>query len=773
MGRDRRSLARRGLEPGSAGRERFQFEHLPYVAPVSDQVIALRDGDVMATLALEGVAAETAETRKTDALARAFAAAIAQSGDGFAAYVHRLSVPAEIGLPPVAGDGFAAELDFKWRGALEAAALQQRNLYVTLVARPSRATGILGLRALAPEALRRARQKRVEALEEAMRALETALAPARPRRLTLSSGAWLGFLGALLTGRLEPRRPGVELQAIAEALPTRRLLFARDRISILGTGALETRHAAILSLKTYPPETIPGLFDRLDMPLDMIVTQSFTPKDSQTALERIKLVRRQMRAAEDSALSLADQLEMAADDVASGRAVFGEHHMSAAIFAETEEMLEDAVAAARRVGAEAGAALVREDMLARATWFAQHPGNFAYRARAALVSDANFAGMAALHANPSGLCAGDVPWGAPVTVLPTLSGEPFRFNFHRRANPGELSIGHTLVIGPTGSGKTLGTAFLMAQAERVWPRILVFDKDRGLEAVVRALGGDYAPVRMGVPTGFNPLAAEADARGAAWLADWIALLADGEIAPAQSQAIAEAVRRNAEAPEGLRNFESFAELFRALDDGGDLLARLSDWRAGGRHGWLFGGKGADALALEARILGFDLTEILESPRLRTAWLAYVFRRIERLVEDRRPTLIVLDEAWRLLDDAYFGARLKDWMLTMRKKNVAVVMLTQTPSHLTDSAAGRAIRESAATLLLFQNPGARAADYDALGLNAREIGLVAGASPAGSRAALVKSGETSALVDMDLSALGDALETLQSPAPFASDFRKSA
>ncbi len=101
-----------------------------------------------------------------------------------------------------------------------------------------------------------------------------------------------------------------------------------------------------------------------------------------------------------------------------------------------------------------------------------------------------------------------------------------------------------------------------------------------------------------------------------------------------------------------------------------------------------------------RLTAFDLTEIFDNDTVRTAWLSYVFRRVERLVEDEHPTLLVLDEAWKLLDDPYFEARLKDWMLTMRKKNVAVVLLTQRVSHITNSAAGDAILESAVTRLVY-------------------------------------------------------------------------
>lgn len=95
-----------------------------------------------------------------------------------------------------------------------------------------------------------------------------------------------------------------------------------------------------------------------------------------------------------------------------------------------------------------------------------------------------------------------------------MTSSLYRFNFHeagRRTD--EPSVGHTLVLGRTGSGKTLGTAFLMAQARRVGARVIVFDKDQGLEMAIRALGGSYSEIKVGQPTGFNPMTTETDARG--------------------------------------------------------------------------------------------------------------------------------------------------------------------------------------------------------------------------------------------------------------------
>ena len=112
----------------------------------------------------------------------------------------------------------------------------------------------------------------------------------------------------------------------------------------------------------------------------------------------------------------------------------------------------------------------------------------------------------------------------------------------------------------------------------------------------------------------------------------------------------------------------------------------------------------------------------------------------------------------MLDDAYFQSRLKDWMLTMRKKNVAVVMLTQRVSHITESRAGGSILESAATQILFPSSSTTRGELDALRLTDAEADFM-GSSSAGNRNVLIRNGDDSAVVDFDLSLLGPLLDVL--------------
>ena len=153
-----------------------------------------------------------------------------------------------------------------------------------------------------------------------------------------------------------------------------------------------------------------------------------------------------------------------------------------------------------------------------------------------------------------------------------------------------------------------------------------------------------------------------------------------------------------------------------------------------------------------------MSEILDLDTERSALLAYLFRRIERVIEDRTPTMIVIDEAWKMLNDEMFEKRLHDWLVTMRKKNCVVIMLTQTPGHLEKSSVGQIIAESVTTQVLYPNARANPEDYKILRLNEREADFLSRGAGA-LRIGLVRSGSDSVFVDMDLSGLGGALTVL--------------
>lgn len=735
---------------------------LPYLTRIDDTTIMLRDGDLMGSFIVEGINADTVDHRHTMELSNALSRFIAQQRGDVAYYIHRISVETRPTIPALKGHPFNEEIDRRWRDYLQTVGLRDRVTMVTMVIRPPRRIAKFMSFFGGKDAHSRAEvTARALRLDQMIATCMVAVGEAKPSRLSLPEGRWLGLLRTILDGSSGAIVPGARFTPISDLLATSQVTFHGRIFECQGPTEGSQRFGTVISLKDYPTDTYPGIFDRLNLPYDTVVTQSFNPIDPISAQSKISRVRKQMRAAEDAAISLMAQLEDAEDDVASGRVVFGDHHCSITVFCPSVKELEQAVAYVTRAMQDAGAAIVRENFSARAVYFAQHPGNFAYRTRPAMISSINFSQFCAMHGLSKGNPPEKCPWGEAVTIIPTARGETFRFNFHLPGRPGHRTVGHSLVLGQTGSGKTLGTAFLISQAQRLNVRTIVFDKDNGFEMAVRAMGGRYSAVRMGEETGFNPMQAEADTRGAAWLTDWLAALAEhdgGQLSPIQMQALNDAVQSNVVADRRLQNFEQFRSQLRSTDDDGDLCNRLGRWDDTGQFGWLFGGKDTDPLAFDNKLTAFDLTEIFDNNLVRTAWLSYVFRRIERLVEDEHPTLLVLDEAWKLLDDPYFEARLKDWMLTMRKKNVAVVLLTQRVSHIKNSAAGDAILESAVTRLIYPSAFNTEAELSPLQLTPTESAFLQ-ISNVDNHLVLLKSGSDSVVLDLDLSAIGSGIDVL--------------
>jgi len=735
------------------------YAHLPYVIELDEEVVRTRDNALMLSLEVTGIDGVTSGAASVAALRAGFAHLLDPLDERFTFYLHRMMRPAETGIAPIHGLSFAADIDKAWGRELDRRNLQDSVLILTVVRRQVAPLAVPLFGKAAARVWGEDTARRLEELREVVSILETGLG-IKTRRMKISDGSLVGFYASLLTGELRthPRSP---YSLLAEDTAGASVQFGKGVVEI-EEGASAPKLAAVLYVKSYATATWPGMLDALGAAQDTIITHSYTPIERGSIAERVKRRVAQMRSAEDIAATVEAQLFEAADKAESGALGFGMHQMTITVFAETEAALDSEIARIRGIAHQNGMRLVREVTALEAAFFAMHPGNMDYRARDMTVSSINFADMAALHAADTGTEKAHLPWATPITAFQTLQGSLHRFSFHEPGDPtAEPTNGHTLVLGKSGGGKTTTVAFLAAQAQRAGGRTIIFDKEAGLRMAVHALGGRYAEVRAGRPTGLNPLATEAGERGEAWLLDWLVALLEsrsGPMTPLQSEALKSAIAQNGKAHEGLRNFQSFQELFGDVGDGLDLAQRLREWGPDGRYGWVFGEATEPVVDFTSHdVTAVDLTEILDLGTERTAILGYLFRRIEMLIEEKRPTLILIDEAWKVLDDEYFAKKLAEWLVTARKKNVVVVMMTQFPSQIRGSKA-RSILEALPNQLLFPNGEAASSDYDSFRLTDGELDFVLNPIP-GQRLVLSRSPGGSTVLNVDLKALGPLLTAL--------------
>ena len=287
----------------------------------------------------------------------------------------------------------------------------------------------------------------------------------------------------------------------------------------------------------------------------------------------MSLALRRLRAADDDAISLRGELAAAKDDVAAGRAAYGEHHLSIMAHTPTLEALDQATADVQSALAETGAIAVREEINLEPAFWAQFPGNFGLIARKAMISTANFASLASFHNHPTGQAQGN-HWGGPITVLETTSFGPYHFNFHT----GDL--GNFTVIGPSRLGQD-GVAGVPARPGRAHAAAhrLFRQGPRARRSSSAPSAARYDVISPGQPTGFNPLALPDTGENRAFLAEWLSRLLSSYGAPLTAEdrvLIADAVDANyAEQPDH-RRLRYLRELFRGQrrPSAGDLAARL-------------------------------------------------------------------------------------------------------------------------------------------------------------------------------------------------------
>ncbi len=769
-------------------REFTACQRIPYRTHVARGVIRTEFGDYLQGFRLGGASFETSDDaqlnnwhERLNVLWRNIA------NPGVALWAHVIRRRASLAEPESEGNaprrgvaGFAGDLQRRYRRRLREETLMLNELYLAVLYRPvaGRATGLLS-RAIAKtqkDALQAELSDALDACDKLAQTLRASLARYEPEALgcyrhgRLWCSSLLEYLALLING--EPCRVPLPRGPLHQCLTTVRLFFGTEAIECRSAG--DTRVSAILGIKEYPTPTVAGMYDRLlSAPMAFVLTQSFTFLSKASGQALLQRQFNRMANAGDFAVSQAEELKDALDALTSNEFVMGDHHFSLQIVDAVAEPgkpvrgaarlkgLNDHVALARSILADTGMLVAREDLALEAAFWAQLPGNFPFRPRKAPVTSRNLAAMAPFHNYPLGRADGN-HWGEALALLITSARSPYYFSLHA-SDPSDpdggsrKDTGHTLICGPTGSGKTVLIGFLIALLAGRDTTQVVFDKDRGLEILVRALGGEYFPLRSGIATGFNPLQLPVTPSNVEFLKVWLAELAGfataAGIRRTREQAdLDQALRGTLALDLPARRLSRLVEFLDPTDPEG-LHARLARWCEGcrGDYAWVFDNP-VDTLAarLEGRsIIGFDVTEFLDHAQTRPVITLYLFHLVRQLLDGRR-LVCWMDEFWRLLSDAAFESFAKDGPKTWRKLNAVMCLATQSPSDVLQSPISRTLVEQTPTKVFFPNSDASHAEYTkGFGLTEREFRLIKEELEPGSRMFLVKQSHHSVVCQLDL------------------------
>jgi type IV secretion system protein VirB4 len=780
--------------------ERSAERYLPYLGHARPDVAVLNDGSYLVLARLRGLPHELATTTERNGAARTQNALWRNLNDDsvtVGAYLvrHRRVAP----LPPARHrNAFAAELDRVYRERVLDGRLFENTWFIALLLAPRLpVTGTRSTRRL-NQSLARIRKRpaeidpeRLDELEHLWSHVARSLEAYHLRRLGLRRHRDLLFseiaeaLRLILYGEYLP----VPLVSgpLGNAIYTDRVIFGRRAYEVRTPGA--ARFGAIFGFREYPDTTRPGMLDAvLSLPCAAVLAQSFGFLARPDAIARLNLKANQMTAGGDKAVSQIAALHEAQDQLTSGAFVMGMHHLSLAIYADRLVDLDRHAGMARGQLAEAGAAVAQESLGMEAAFFGQLPGNVSWRARPGAISSRNFAHLTGFGAFPQGAQQGY--WGAPLLRLKTTAATGYDYVPH------VADVGMTAIFGRTGSGKSTFLCALLALFDQYMaddpsahgpdPRdagiVVFFDKDRGGELLVRAVGGNYLVIHSGEPSGLAPLHGFDDTPYARdcltrWLRTLIMLDQHDPLRPQDEARLARAVAAVLRLPRQWRSLEGVRQFLGWRDPLG-AGARLERWCRGGALGWAFDGD-HDRIDFDAPIVGFDLTAILDNPEVVGPAAQYLRDRIRPVIDGRR-AVISFDECRAYLLAPQFEKEIKDFLLTLRKQNGIVILATQQPEDLLGGSFGPALVGQCHTLMFFPTPTADERVYrEQLFLTPGEVRAIREDMLPGSRRILIKRrGEAaeSVIVDFDLSSMPEFVAVLSGRATtvrFAERLRQEA
>lgn len=719
-------------------------DFLPWAALIAPGVVLNKDGSLQRTARFRGPDLDSATPSELIATSGRLNNALRRLGSGWAVFVEAQRVPARDYPLSRFPDPVSALVDAERRAQFEEAQAHFESRYfLTLVWVPP-----------VDEASRAGRWLYEDAPSKGANPREhLASFTARTDRLLdllngfMPEAAWLDDEEALtyLHSTISTRTQRVRVPETPMHLDV--LLADEPLVGGLAPRLGEAR-IKTLSIIGFPTATWPGLLDDLNglafeyrwatraICLDKTdATRLFTRIRRQWFAKRksIAAILKEVMTNEASTLLDSDAANKAldADEALQelGTDMVGAAYVTATLTVwDTEESAAEAkLKAAEKVIQGRDFTCIPETLNALEAWLGSLPGHLYANVRQPPISTLNLAHMIPISAVWAGPERNEHLDGPPLFYAETEGSTPFRFSTHVG------DVGHTLMVGPTGAGKSVLLALMALQFRRYeGAQVFAFDFGGSIRCATIACDGDWQDLGtalsdVAAAVQLQPLAQIDDATERAWAQDWLAGLLAREgvsVDPVARDHLWSALNSLASAPQDERTLTGLSVLLQSTE----LKRALAPYCLGGPFGRLLD---AEAEALGTADMQAFETEGLIGSAAAPAVLAYLFHRIEARL-DGRPTLILVDEGWLALDDKTFGDQLREWLKTLRKKNASVIFATQSLTDIDNSAIAAAIVESCPTRVFLPNERAFepqiAAIYRRFGLNDRQIEIIARAMP---------------------------------------------
>jgi type IV secretion system protein VirB4 len=546
------------------------------------------------------------------------------------------------------------------------------------------------------------------------------------------------------------------------------------------TNGEREKYAVVLGIRDCGDKTPESIMKNIiALPLEMNVFQLVRPHDPTGDIAHLKIEQANapfMRFSMSAAAEVSSALEMVEGQDSQNRATLHDYAFNVIVYGDTIKECLESEAQIQAALTASSATTVREYRSAQATYFTQFGGDKMWPRTFRYMSQ-NVAANMYLQKPNEGIMSSN--WAdRPICWLKTVDGQPYAFQFHGEPSSysehtliNKETTAHCALIGPTGAGKTTMMTFLSAMATSIPTlRVYMFDRLKGCEAFVRCSGGSYITFD-GQPGSaqMNPLKQTDNGENRAFLRRWLRLFdakmeIDHEVI-ADIQRLIETIYD----PHISHQHKTLANLaMTTFQPGGKMRNAVKPWIDAEQYGGYFNAQ-KDTLDIKSnRIIGFDMTTVLNDEQLAPLVIDYVIHKIRAVSKDTdfAPSLIFIDETAPMLsaNPRFAENFLKVGLQEGRKQRQAYCVSFQGPRQVELTGLGPIIRQQCPTVFLFPNKNSKAEDYREWNLTEAELSFVTGKEyrefP---YAVLIKKYNIgqSAIVNLDISILGKYLKMFSS------------
>ncbi len=656
----------------------IESDFVPYACLFDMSTIATKDAELVQTIKITGLGYDAHQNQQD--LRSAVRDTIKQAipDASYAIWLHTLRRK-QAALPRSHyADPFSGKIDEAWRAMQPGSTSYTNELYISIVKASStvslRQKGVLKQSFRPKKDIANRSAAMMKALKEITATTEAMVKLLRPfgaRLLTtveregIFYNEQLEFLEKLIN--LEERPMPVPERDLSHELTSGEITFGFNAMEVRSADG-HRRFAAILTLKEYKESTLAGIDRFLAIPCEVIISQCFDFTGAEEAAEAYEKQARYLGYSGDKELAKWMEIDrlMSANGLQMNNG-FGQQQTTIFLVATGVNQLETNIRMVQRSLNKLGMVVVREDLRFEDCYWSQLPGNFNFVLRNHSVDTDHLAGFVNLQAAPMGNAAGS-PWGSPLTVFTTVQDAPYYFNFHRQ------QTAHTVILGKPDSGRTTFTHFLLSQARKFPVTMWYLDSHGRGREFMKSIGGDV--MCPGTATcKLNPFLLPENPANREFLALWVSTLVDPTGTQLNRSTLSffqSAVDFMLQQPPEQRRMSLLVSFMREAD--ATLASAVARYAAGGPFGELFDMPEDNFSA--GKLTLWDISRWANDPATRVPLAGYLLHRLTGLLNGT-PTLMVLDEGFRLLDTPLFSARISGWCDYLSQQNAAALITTDT------------------------------------------------------------------------------------------------